>query len=267
MTDAGTRAALLRNILGCSRLIPSLQTFFEHAKYLEPCARVLQGLLPPKQKRSLFDALEDSYVHLPRIPIEYGSDDIRWHERGREKDDCFIAYQQLCLSALRDFARLTDATPRKEAGEGKPQPSRPCLFAWGRLAELAFALGFRTEAIEELRTTDCARKVAEQVLSDIEADRSNSQTVDDLARVLRNTKRRKTSTTEPQFTADVSVPRGRRYGRPFQHDHESDRDYLYLPNMYALPDNEGEITSLFCMWDMFQSFWMPVTVRAPIPTL
>ena len=52
ITFSTTRAQILQELLKILMLIPSLATFFEDSKWLEPVAKIIRKLLPPKCKKS-----------------------------------------------------------------------------------------------------------------------------------------------------------------------------------------------------------------------
>ncbi|KAK3115490.1 hypothetical protein LTR53_005106 [Teratosphaeriaceae sp. CCFEE 6253] len=55
------RSQLRANIMALDGMIPSLYTFFEDLKYLEPAAKILKKLLLEKEKRGIRPALSASY--------------------------------------------------------------------------------------------------------------------------------------------------------------------------------------------------------------
>jgi hypothetical protein len=63
LQDEAARDEVLQNILVQDQLIPSLQTFFEDQKYLEPCSLILKSLLDDLEKRPLWRAFEANYWH------------------------------------------------------------------------------------------------------------------------------------------------------------------------------------------------------------
>jgi hypothetical protein len=50
LVDSRKRARLLASILDIQALIPTIQTFFDNLLYLEPCSKVMKGLLSPKSR-------------------------------------------------------------------------------------------------------------------------------------------------------------------------------------------------------------------------
>jgi hypothetical protein len=52
------RVQVLARILQVQGLIPTLHSFFEDLKYLEPCAKIMESLVGPnKKKKSIFQNL------------------------------------------------------------------------------------------------------------------------------------------------------------------------------------------------------------------
>ena len=62
--DVPTRTRIQESLLRVPCLIPSLATFFEDTKWLEPVAKVIRKLLPPSCKESNRRALFRKYTGL-----------------------------------------------------------------------------------------------------------------------------------------------------------------------------------------------------------
>ncbi|KAK4552385.1 hypothetical protein LTR86_010399 [Recurvomyces mirabilis] len=77
VSDVRTRDRLLRSILDYPDMIPSLFTFFESLKYLEPGAQVLKSLLPPKQKKTIREAFFATYTRPAQLLVQHDVDDQR----------------------------------------------------------------------------------------------------------------------------------------------------------------------------------------------
>lgn len=79
VTYEGDREILEKNIHSIKMTIPSLYTFFEDMKYLEPCAKVLRALLPPKTKQSTYRGLMSIYIQPRDVLVEHSHNDLRVH--------------------------------------------------------------------------------------------------------------------------------------------------------------------------------------------
>ncbi|KAL8939684.1 MAG: hypothetical protein Q9216_003224 [Gyalolechia sp. 2 TL-2023] len=149
ISDAVTRSQILQNLLETSSLIPSLSTFFEDTKWLEPVAKIIRKLLPTNCKRSNRLAMFQSYAGL-----NYRTGMIRikepggWRtESGEEAYYMDCAYRQLCMFAWRHFPELIGVAPRKDKGTAKPQVQQINSHSWRRLGVLAKDLGFDSSEI------------------------------------------------------------------------------------------------------------------------
>ena len=251
--DDADRTVILSNLLECP-MIPSLYTFIENLKYLEPCVKILRRLLPKKDPRSVRQALFASYFQSSELCVEYAIHDTRPHPSISAERDREIGYQQLWLYALRNFPAMTEATPKKDSSES-PQLRGADPLTWQRFGALAVSLGFRTEAAEELAAQDGEDGLAAQLVSRAElAGAAAQEATKQIANILRNAQRRPSDSSRP-FAGDVWLPHERRCGRPCDEDHGLDRRSLFLPMMYAQPDQPSEnVSTLYCKSEMFRGF-------------
>jgi hypothetical protein len=243
-------------MLSMSCLIPSLFTFFENLKYLEPCAKVLRGLLPPKQKRSIFEALSACYVSPDQLHVEYSHHDIRTQVPASA--DCLrvFGYHQLWLFALRNFPSMTDVAPRKDPMKPKPQTATSNPLLWQEFARLAILLGFKTAAATQYASCDGEVELAKQMLDRGGVTSSTEQDIVRVAEIIKSLTRRRVRAEAAELFSDKSIARERRCGRPYEADHESDRASLFLPLIHRQAVGQGpEITTFHCKWDMFRAFF------------
>ncbi|PPJ60726.1 hypothetical protein CBER1_11370 [Cercospora berteroae] len=249
--DEQERCELLRNILATSTLIPSLLTFFESLKYLEPCAKVLRSLLPPRMKRTIRQSLWGSYFQPAELVIEYPEGVIRSALPSSMTVVRSAAYLQLWLFALRHFPELTNSTPRKDSDQGKPLATEPNPLLWQRFGELACALGFATTAAKNLQGSDAVGQLATRISEQCGFEEDvRAQLVGLFGGV-----RIAGLTSEPSLVGSAIIPFARRYGRPFQTDHVYDKKFLYLACMFSGSSSTGfDVTSFFCKRDMISHF-------------
>ena len=247
--DNGDRMVIHRNLLEC-RMIPSLYTFMENLKYLEPCVKILRSLLLPKDKRSVRKALFASYVRPTELQVEYGVHDSRPHPLSSVARDREIEYPELWLYALRN-----SVLPKQDASENS-QLRGPDLLTLQRLGSLAVSRGFRTEAAEGLAAQDEEESLAAQLVNRAELDSAAAQNaIQKITQVLRNAQRRRSEPSRTTFRGEGWLPRERRCGRPFQEAHNLDRPGLFVPMMYAKLEHPSEnISTLYCKREMFRGF-------------
>ena len=61
LVDSHKRARLLASILDIQALILTIQTFFDNLLYLEPCSKVMKGLLSPKSRLTVRQSFEATF--------------------------------------------------------------------------------------------------------------------------------------------------------------------------------------------------------------
>ncbi|KAK6436022.1 hypothetical protein LTR95_007786 [Oleoguttula sp. CCFEE 5521] len=95
------RNTVIPNIKGVETAIPSLFTFFEDIKHLEPCARIMRLLLPStttnaRNGLSIQQGLSRHYFpnEASEFAVEYAQGDMRSH-RAAECEQPSLKYQQL----------------------------------------------------------------------------------------------------------------------------------------------------------------------------
>ena len=108
------RQRLLNNILSLPLMIPSIRTFFENLKYIEPCCKILRTLIGPKQARSIRQELLSAWSHPADLMLEVGDGYNRVFRSVSEAQSFSLAYKSLWLFTLRHFFDMTDSVPRKE---------------------------------------------------------------------------------------------------------------------------------------------------------
>ena len=112
-------------------MIPSLWTFLEDTKWLEPASRVIKSLLPSRPQATVRRTLCDSFQ-----PPQDG------HE-----NDFTTNYRKLWLYCLSHFAELDSVQPRRESRKHTQLSLRPHAEARWKLLHLAQSLGFLTSVV------------------------------------------------------------------------------------------------------------------------
>lgn len=249
------RSKFQRNIFEIKGMIPTLHTFFEDIKYLEPCAKVMKGLLPTKSKRSIFQEFMGSYFPPQQLGVQHAYQDCRIHRMESGEDARMLAYQQLWLFALRNFPEMTNTSTRKVQDRDKPVVVEPSPVLWHDLGCLASSLGFETAAAKRYRDRDPETETAISFLQRVTQEiSSTAKPVTDIADILRSLRIERKPTKPPSFSSSHILP-SRRYGRPFEDDHVEDKDRLYLPQMYSIPRASGQnISTFYRKWSMFRAF-------------
>ncbi|KAK6428816.1 hypothetical protein LTR95_015037 [Oleoguttula sp. CCFEE 5521] len=256
------RNSVLPNIKGVATAIPSLFTFFEDIKYLEPCARIMRRLLPSSTtnaRNGLSIQLGLKRHHFPTtdavISVDYAHGDMR-NQHAAECDKFTLQYQQLWLFAIRNFTRMTNTTARKERKKVRPMAVEPSPIVWREFGHLAWLCGFRTEESEQLRQHDREGEVVRQLFQQhgyrTEAHPAAMQQVADLIRSLGQ---RRGLLVEPNFACERDLALAQRCGRPYEDDHRLDSPCMFLPQIYAAPQLQSVyVSSFFRKWAMARMF-------------
>jgi hypothetical protein len=204
----------------------------------------------------LFDAFE--WQQRQPLIIEHGESSYHYRAPSNLRDDRFLSYQMLWIAVIRHFVALSNSTTRKEPNETKPIATEPSPTHRQALAQLAFDLGFRSNAISTTKDNDGAILLARQILRlpyETSAMADYESAVHDIARIVR---RKPSHLSQPAvvLTSDAVFSVERRFGRPFTKDYQANEKCLFLPNIYQqLPVTPNtDVTSFFCVRDMIIHF-------------
>ena len=270
--DDADRMVIHSNLLEC-RMIPSLYTFIENLKTLEPCAQILRNLFPSKHEPSVYQALWASYSQPTKLYVEYAVDDIRPHPSSSAERDFEIGYQQVWLFTLRNSPAMMPDTLRK-GGSERPSGSQYSRGndprVWQRLGALAVSVGFQTEEAEDLAAQDGEHRLAAQLVNRAEiGDAVAGEATQRIAAILRSAQQQSSESaalgesSHVTFAGEEWLPPERRCGKPFDDDHELDRHSLFLPMMHVTPDQPSEnVSTFYCKWEMFRAFFGLHKVRS-----
>ncbi|KAF2650673.1 hypothetical protein K491DRAFT_666825 [Lophiostoma macrostomum CBS 122681] len=266
VVDESLRRALLANICGVSSLIPSLWTFFETLKYLEPVCDILKRLIGNKMKGTIRRSLLGLFFPPERIRMQKSeSHDMEWRAQSDQVQAAEIAYMELWAVCGRHFDGLTTFTPKKENGKGKPAIKEPNPVLWQCIARFALARGFRIPAAEQLAAQDSRSHLAidylrkaNPLLVDFSAAQIQTAVLAGSTTDVSAEKEWQPSTTQ----LDVE----RRFGRPFASDLEVDKRSLFVPTIYRDQDPTA-VNLLFVRRDLFRCIFGLFRFQVWLPTL
>ena len=135
------RDAMMKQLLATTTssqlLIPTLYTLFENLKFLERPAGILKSLLDDKpharkHPKSLYQCFKA--IH-------------------KTKSIMRSSYQSLWFFALKNFAALVPATPRKEKHKPKPLVRVANPILWRTLAQMALDFSLQSRSIQKILST------------------------------------------------------------------------------------------------------------------
>lgn len=263
VTDPSRRDLLQEAIQSQRCLIPSLRTFFENQKYLEPCSNILKILLDDTDRRSLWQSFRANFFQPESLQVQLSNsvDDLRVLDVGtssRLEAALRLGYIQLWLFCFRHFAEMTPIKPKLESRNGQQasqRPINPSLMP--QLARLAVRLGFQTDKAMALARKDPERLAAEEFIRSARPDHGEdvSDHVLAIKNILAQISDSSQSASGLDFLADQSLLIERRCGRPFEHDHVRECQALYPPLMYCDVGSGIEFTSLYARADTIKAFF------------
>lgn len=253
ITSDEHRNRILQNIHQLPGMIPSLFTFFESLKYLEPCAKIMRVLCDPKPKVCVKEALQRVYHRPERLTVEYAENDFREHTTALESTFA-IGYQQLWLFALRNFPQMSSATTLMESDQGRPKATAQNPLLWKAFGQLAARVGFRSEQIDRLVAANAVEELAKQLASSFGAQ-VDVRFVEEIASVLRRKTIVHEDAAELSLASVRTLPLNFRCGLPFTNHHQLDRAHLFLPKLQPGPIEQIEnVSTFYFKREMFNHF-------------
>jgi hypothetical protein len=280
--DQELRKVITRNIMQVDYLIPSLRTFCEDTKYLELCATAVKLLVQPKYKETVDKALRRIYSPSENSPNRALLEESELSLKEVECSDSMrfdFSRLQIFLACMRNFDSMVNIACRKDTKEAKPAVTAPNAIIIHNLALLAQKLGFNSDRIEYLIST---QPLLEEIYSCLlRLDTSRYIQEEELRKRARNYLR---LWEEENYQMDISMDRSedrvrltvdtedqkmiQRCGRPFQRSHINDKEFLFLHQIYDTRMTVGRfITSFYVKRSIFISFFgeaLPVSFRRPL---
>lgn len=268
--DPKLRHSITQNILQVEHLIPSLRTFCEDTKYLEPCANAVKLLLRLEHKETVDKALRRIYKR-PRncfADVQKSEDTFTRMEVG-ETVQFHMAKIQIFLAAFRNFNSIVNVACRKDTEDAKPMVAVPNQIVIYQFAMLANRLGFNSDQIQQLLSTDpfieeiysCLIRLDPSKNIDDEKLRQRAQ---NYTKIWNNdnanerSKRDRTNKMPLLVTDENDQALSQRCGRPFQRAHIQDKQFLFLPCIYSSYEpiaSRRYITSFYVKRAIFLSFF------------
>ena len=262
------RNIVRNNLESISCLIPSLSTLFEDLKYLTAPVKILRQLCPTSRlstREAMWRLFTGRYLPENQWPLQTweGGADYKWIN-GSSSDQFEFGYQQVMLYIWRHWPELCPECPRKEDGEETPIPQTPDPRVRYGLASLAEKVGFESDQISQLLSSDPDRKLARQILLKARSpeyftykESAFNGYVTEISRIFKLAKDIQPQALSPCFVVAGSGEKmQRRSGRVFNKAYHSDRKLLFLSNFYN-PEkrNMGGISSFAVRVSVFFAFF------------
>ncbi|KAG9382793.1 repeatdomain containing protein [Pyrenophora tritici-repentis] len=239
-SDRGIRKILVENICNLPGVIPSLWTFFETLKYLEPLCEALRRLLGEQMKRTIRSSLTGLFFAPSKNMVQLNeTEDVEIKVELSQQDAMMVAYTELWAFCSRHFDGLTACTPRKEIGGPKPYVKGPNPVAWQHLAKFAISRGFQIKHAQALVAKEelYHSQLALEYLRKANPMCSNFSS-DHVQRVLTAVRSDESAKTCEPVLKLPHLSVDRRSGRPFEHDLTKEKEIMFFPQLYSGPPCE-----------------------------
>ena len=264
--DPQRRHRIWQNILRVPTLIPSLYGLAEDKKFLSPLAKILKKIFVVGPDQTLRGALMSHFKESEKIdalPVQESKTSIQCYGSSPTQQ-LHWGIVQLFLLAGRDFPSLIPETPLKEHDRPKPVPRQPDMHVWASLARFARELGFDSEEIRRLVASDPDEDAAAMFL--LQARPCPTYHYDERQFQEHKRKIRRMVNTARKAAHALSVPTffvehggeglERRCGRHWEQAYQYDRDYTFLPLLWADNHDQGYgVSSLFVRVAVYKAFF------------
>ncbi|CAN9146467.1 unnamed protein product [Alternaria alternata] len=228
--DRSIRKALLENVCTFPGVIPSLRTFFETLKYLEPLCEALRQLLGEQMKSTIRSSLTGLFFGPNKNMVQLNeTEDVEIRIALSQQDAMMVAYTELWAFCSRHFDGLTASTPRKETGESKPLVKGPNPVVWQHLARFALSRGFRISHAQQITTKQKYHhaQLAIDYLRKAKPMCSNFSD-DHIQRVVTAVESEESYDIPESTRGSTRLNLDRRNGRPFEHDFAEEKRIIKL---------------------------------------
>lgn len=269
------RKAVKDAILRLKVIIPSIKSLHENIKYLALGSMVLKDKIFDKSLRTTIrQTAFDHWTPPSTLLVQVGNNcTIQYHNL--EKMEMWdLSYKQMWLLLFRNFPELSGVPPRKETGDGSDKeaglemtPDTVCegksLMAEQELVNLVLSLGIKTRKIVRLSALDPKLETLYKCVSSIYSTKSQTwrkSKAEEMLCYLQNQPEAE-STKDTPVEVFFSAPEGecleRRWGRPFQFAHISNKNLLYLPNLVesSIEEPDSMPTSIYVQRDLVDAFF------------
>ena len=258
--NATTRAEILCRILNIGHLIPSLHTFIEDTKWLEPCAKVLRTVFGVAGRGSIDQAIRANYEGSEHstVYLILNRDLTLTKRQGSIVHAINFGIKQLWMFAWRCFPELSGVLPRKDAGERKPFPKAVNQECWRRFSQAAADLGFTSASLKKMQCQDPDTRMVRQFIGEARPDEfydiSDGRIVGRIADILKMVQPKQSRIDDVGFSStQEQVPLKNRCGRPFTLSLDRVKRFFYAEDIYT---REVSIISDFCVHrDIFFAFF------------
>ena len=259
------RSDIFRRVRTVRYPIPSIHTFLEDTKYLEPCTRIMKTLLDGKFKGSIRQAFDSQHSGQSVYPeqIDETTTVQRTVESGIEAR--WRSYRQLWLFSFRHFPEITGQAPRKNVQRPKPVTNGIDYTWWSSMAALASNCGYTRVSntfrdADETMAREFLRLVRPPPLYQSD-DTGFDVHIGRIYDALKMVRPRQIVIEPPSISSDFfdcGSDISSRYGRPFEKAFQDDACHLFMRFVYDDRLDSGQkrfLTNFGVKRHIFRSFF------------
>ncbi len=236
--DSNVRHEIWNNLQKKKRIISSLWSFFEDTKFLKGSIKIMRRLFA-KTETTVRQAMKDIFNSCSQKNnqlILQASETFFRVETDRSVDQVKLGYWQLWLYTWRHFTKLIQECSRKKDDENTPVFEKSDPTTWHYLAALARKLGFKSDQIAEMVSSNSDdEKVHKTLLMNrcsqyFEYDQNDFERFQSqIADMYKTAKPIAPTQLKPLLLVDQQGEAlQRRCGRTFRRAYEHDRNFLFL---------------------------------------
>ncbi len=237
--------SILARVRNIDYVIPSIHTFLEDTKILEPCAKIMKKLLPTVCRTTIFQEFGRLHNGQTSWSLQISEASCCRREEGSSDTAHKSAYRQLWLYTIRHFPEMIGQSLRKDPPRARTPLLGVELVWWYRFTALAEACGYAEVDKTYHRGEEADYKMAQSFLQQVRPPQlygtstdagSSVQQMVDLLSKDRTLLPHDTESTEPEPVTDMyGVKCGpditSRCGVPFERAFRKDQKALFLANI------------------------------------
>ena len=264
------KATIWAEIAKIDYIIPSIHTFLEDTKLLEPPARIMKTLLPSPCKTTIlreFELMHNGSTEWLLQTTETISEPQNEASSAAARHN---AYRQLWLYAIRHFPAMTGQPLRKDPGKMKPPRPALELIWWNRFTQLALNCGYTGIDRKYVNDDDVDHEMVKAFLRQVRPHQvyaGNMQNeVQDLVQYIKHIRYVGVGETgedaemqDQEHVGAIGVPCGSditfRCGVPFDTAFKEDQAALFLPLVDSSQTCGEQIRSFAVKKDIFHGFF------------
>ena len=159
--------SILERVQKIEHIIPSIHTFLEDTKILEPCAKIMKKLLPTVCRTSISQEFGGLHNGQTMWPLQVSETSWCQKEEGSSDTAHRNAYRQLWLYTIRHYPEMIGQPLRRDPPRVKSPLPGVELVWWYRFTELAEACGYTEVDQTYHRGEEADYKMAQNFLQQV----------------------------------------------------------------------------------------------------